>query len=309
MNLLVNSLPRLLWCWHQGGVHWGGAVRSAAPLPTDLRHIPEAPAGRLLHRRQQLRLCGGHEEDVAGLPPHRWFACQTPVACGPPAAGHRPARHPWGSAEAVPSRRAGDEEEERARWVRVRGCRVVLGPDILLHLVYTTPLSVVFCMSDLTSGILDDGLMCGGDEGSSTSSISMPSTSKSRNFLHFARWVWSALHHDLDQQVRFNRHLYFKKIELLSTKIQIFPPIPLLLFLPTGVQSNTQRPTVLGCSWQVVLVLVRPPTWLLRSCMLWSVSLSTAWTLQCCLQSAAPPRRKPVPRWLLSKHHADVDLY
>ncbi|XP_039977667.1 ATPase family AAA domain-containing protein 2-like isoform X2 [Xiphias gladius] len=40
---------------------------------------------------------------------------------------------------------------------------------------------------DLTSGILDDGLMYGGDEGSSTSSISTPSTTKSRNFLHFAR--------------------------------------------------------------------------------------------------------------------------
>ncbi|XP_067468014.1 ATPase family AAA domain-containing protein 2-like isoform X1 [Thunnus thynnus] len=40
---------------------------------------------------------------------------------------------------------------------------------------------------DLTSGILDDGLMYGGDEGLSTSSISAPSTSKSRNFLHFAR--------------------------------------------------------------------------------------------------------------------------
>uniref|UniRef100_A0A8C4IRF7 Bromo domain-containing protein n=1 Tax=Dicentrarchus labrax TaxID=13489 RepID=A0A8C4IRF7_DICLA len=38
---------------------------------------------------------------------------------------------------------------------------------------------------DLTSGILDDGLI--GDEVSSTSSISAPSTSKSRKFLHFAR--------------------------------------------------------------------------------------------------------------------------
>uniref|UniRef100_A0A4W6EX64 ATPase family AAA domain-containing protein 2 n=1 Tax=Lates calcarifer TaxID=8187 RepID=A0A4W6EX64_LATCA len=36
---------------------------------------------------------------------------------------------------------------------------------------------------DLTSGILDDGLMYGGDEGSSSSSISAPSTSKCRNFL------------------------------------------------------------------------------------------------------------------------------
>ncbi|KAM6899619.1 ATPase family AAA domain-containing protein 2-like [Xenentodon cancila] len=39
----------------------------------------------------------------------------------------------------------------------------------------------------LTSGIVDDGLMCGGDESSTTSSISAPSTSQSRNFLHFAR--------------------------------------------------------------------------------------------------------------------------
>ncbi|XP_035537528.1 ATPase family AAA domain-containing protein 2-like [Morone saxatilis] len=38
---------------------------------------------------------------------------------------------------------------------------------------------------DLTSGILDDGLI--GDEVSSTSSISTPSTSKSKKFLHFAR--------------------------------------------------------------------------------------------------------------------------
>ncbi|XP_036948738.1 ATPase family AAA domain-containing protein 2-like isoform X1 [Acanthopagrus latus] len=40
---------------------------------------------------------------------------------------------------------------------------------------------------DLTSGILDDGLMSGGDEVSSSSSISAPSTSRSGNFLHFAR--------------------------------------------------------------------------------------------------------------------------
>ncbi|XP_053190918.1 ATPase family AAA domain-containing protein 2-like [Scomber japonicus] len=39
---------------------------------------------------------------------------------------------------------------------------------------------------DLTSGILDDGLMYGGEEGSSTTSISTPSTSKGKNFLHFA---------------------------------------------------------------------------------------------------------------------------
>ncbi|XP_044027436.1 ATPase family AAA domain-containing protein 2-like isoform X2 [Siniperca chuatsi] len=52
---------------------------------------------------------------------------------------------------------------------------------------------------DLTSGILDDGLMCGGDEGSSTSSISTRSTSKSRNFLHFAR---SAVKHPTSHRPR-----------------------------------------------------------------------------------------------------------
>lgn len=53
------------------------------------------------------------------------------------------------------------------------------------------PSSLVFCTSDLTSGILDDGLMYGGDECSSTSTpnISTASTSKSKNFLHFARFV------------------------------------------------------------------------------------------------------------------------
>uniref|UniRef100_A0A3B5AL28 ATPase family AAA domain-containing protein 2-like n=1 Tax=Stegastes partitus TaxID=144197 RepID=A0A3B5AL28_9TELE len=40
---------------------------------------------------------------------------------------------------------------------------------------------------DLTSGILDDGLMSEGDEGSTTPSISAPSPSKDKNFLHFAR--------------------------------------------------------------------------------------------------------------------------
>ncbi|KAM4538680.1 ATPase family AAA domain-containing protein 2-like isoform 1-T2 [Odontesthes bonariensis] len=39
---------------------------------------------------------------------------------------------------------------------------------------------------DLTSGVLDDGL-CGGEEGSTTSSISAPSISQRRKFLHFAR--------------------------------------------------------------------------------------------------------------------------
>ncbi|XP_071355608.1 ATPase family AAA domain-containing protein 2-like isoform X2 [Trachinotus anak] len=52
---------------------------------------------------------------------------------------------------------------------------------------------------DLTSGIHDDGLMYGGDEGSSTSSISTASTSKSRNFLHFAR---SAVKHPTSHRPR-----------------------------------------------------------------------------------------------------------
>ncbi|TKS89215.1 ATPase family AAA domain-containing protein 2 [Collichthys lucidus] len=50
---------------------------------------------------------------------------------------------------------------------------------------------------DLTSGVLDDGLMSGGDE---ISSISAPSTTKSRAFLHFARRVRATLHRDVDQQ-------------------------------------------------------------------------------------------------------------
>ncbi|XP_051811082.1 ATPase family AAA domain-containing protein 2-like isoform X2 [Acanthochromis polyacanthus] len=40
---------------------------------------------------------------------------------------------------------------------------------------------------NLTSGILDDGLMSDGDEGSMTPSISASSASKDKNFLHFAR--------------------------------------------------------------------------------------------------------------------------
>ncbi|XP_076611159.1 ATPase family AAA domain-containing protein 2-like isoform X1 [Chaetodon auriga] len=51
---------------------------------------------------------------------------------------------------------------------------------------------------DLTSGVLDDGL-CGGDEVSSTSSIYTPATSKSRNFLHFAR---SAVKHPTSHRPR-----------------------------------------------------------------------------------------------------------
>ncbi|XP_037650197.1 ATPase family AAA domain-containing protein 2-like isoform X5 [Sebastes umbrosus] len=52
---------------------------------------------------------------------------------------------------------------------------------------------------DLTSGIFDQGPMCGGDEGSSTSSISTTSTSKSKNFLHFAR---SAVKHPTSHRPR-----------------------------------------------------------------------------------------------------------
>ncbi|XP_078101557.1 ATPase family AAA domain-containing protein 2-like [Sander vitreus] len=51
---------------------------------------------------------------------------------------------------------------------------------------------------DLTSGILDDD-QYGGDDASSTSSISAPSTSKSRHFLHFAR---SAVKHPTSHRPR-----------------------------------------------------------------------------------------------------------
>uniref|UniRef100_A0A3B3U967 Bromo domain-containing protein n=1 Tax=Poecilia latipinna TaxID=48699 RepID=A0A3B3U967_9TELE len=52
---------------------------------------------------------------------------------------------------------------------------------------------------DLTSGIFDDGLMSSGDEGTSTCSISAPSTSQSKNFLHFAR---SAVKHPTSHRPR-----------------------------------------------------------------------------------------------------------
>ncbi|KAM6974318.1 ATPase family AAA domain-containing protein 2-like [Tautogolabrus adspersus] len=52
---------------------------------------------------------------------------------------------------------------------------------------------------DLASGVLDDGLMCGNDASSSTSSISIPSTSKSSKFLHFAR---SAVRHPTSHRPR-----------------------------------------------------------------------------------------------------------
>lgn len=106
---------RLLRRRHQSGVHRGGALCAATPLPSDLRHLPEAPPGRLLHRRRQLRLRGGHEEDDAGRTPPRRHAGQTAVGRSSAAAGRRPARRPGGSAEAVSSRRAGREEEEGAR--------------------------------------------------------------------------------------------------------------------------------------------------------------------------------------------------
>uniref|UniRef100_UPI0037E9202F ATPase family AAA domain-containing protein 2-like n=1 Tax=Semicossyphus pulcher TaxID=241346 RepID=UPI0037E9202F len=52
---------------------------------------------------------------------------------------------------------------------------------------------------DLTAGVLDDGLMCGKDESSCTSSISVPSTSESRKFFHFAR---SAVRHPTSHRPR-----------------------------------------------------------------------------------------------------------
>ncbi|XP_060915208.1 ATPase family AAA domain-containing protein 2-like isoform X2 [Labrus mixtus] len=52
---------------------------------------------------------------------------------------------------------------------------------------------------DLTSGVLDDGLMCGSDASSGTSSISTPSSSKSSKFLHFAR---SAVRHPTSHRPR-----------------------------------------------------------------------------------------------------------
>ncbi|XP_015256435.1 PREDICTED: ATPase family AAA domain-containing protein 2-like isoform X1 [Cyprinodon variegatus] len=52
---------------------------------------------------------------------------------------------------------------------------------------------------DLTSGVLDDGLMNGADGGSSTCSISAPSTSQRKTFLHFAR---SAVQHPMAHRPR-----------------------------------------------------------------------------------------------------------
>ncbi|XP_043995277.1 ATPase family AAA domain-containing protein 2-like isoform X1 [Gambusia affinis] len=51
----------------------------------------------------------------------------------------------------------------------------------------------------LTSGIVDDGLMSSGDEGTSTCSISAPSTSQNKKFLHFAR---SAVKHPTSHRPR-----------------------------------------------------------------------------------------------------------
>lgn len=113
--LCLPPLSRLLRRRHQGGVHGGGALRSAPPLPADLQHLPEAPAGRLLHLRQQLRLCGGHEENVPRLPPLCRLPRQTPVTRGPAPARRRPAPRHGGPAATVSARRAGHEEETGAR--------------------------------------------------------------------------------------------------------------------------------------------------------------------------------------------------
>ncbi|KAM4725926.1 ATPase family AAA domain-containing protein 2-like [Anableps anableps] len=51
----------------------------------------------------------------------------------------------------------------------------------------------------LTSGIIDDGLMSSGDEGSSTCSTSAPSSSQNKNFLHFPR---SAVKHPTSHRPR-----------------------------------------------------------------------------------------------------------
>lgn len=112
--LRLLSFSRLLRRRHQGSVHRGGALRFAPPVPADLQHLPEAPAGRLLHLRQQLRLRGGNEENVPRLPPFCSHPRQTPVTRGPASARWRsPPRH-GGSAAAVSTRRAGHEEEKRA---------------------------------------------------------------------------------------------------------------------------------------------------------------------------------------------------
>ncbi|XP_074542266.1 ATPase family AAA domain-containing protein 2-like isoform X2 [Halichoeres trimaculatus] len=52
---------------------------------------------------------------------------------------------------------------------------------------------------DLTAGVLDDGLMCGKDADLCSTSISVPSTSKSPKFLHFAR---SAVRHPTSHRPR-----------------------------------------------------------------------------------------------------------
>ncbi|XP_037549408.1 ATPase family AAA domain-containing protein 2 [Nematolebias whitei] len=52
---------------------------------------------------------------------------------------------------------------------------------------------------DLTSGVLDDGLMSGEEEGTTTCSISAPSTSRTKNFLYFAR---SAVKHPTSHRPR-----------------------------------------------------------------------------------------------------------
>lgn len=74
------------------------------PLPSDLQHLPETPAGPLLHLRHHQQLCSGYEEDVAGLTALSHFARQTPVTRGSPTAGRRPAGHPGLCPQAVSSR-------------------------------------------------------------------------------------------------------------------------------------------------------------------------------------------------------------
>lgn len=182
-NSWISTSFRLLWCWHQSGVHGGGAVRAAPPVPTDLWNLPEASAGRFLNLCQQLRLCGSHQEDEAGVAALHCLSSQTSVPCCSTPAGHRPPSHPGSPAEAVSSRWAGNEEKEGARWVKVQSRRLYCwGP--FFHLINVTS---VVCMQDLTSGVLDDGLMSGEEEGTTTCSISAPSTSRTKNFLYFAR--------------------------------------------------------------------------------------------------------------------------
>lgn len=105
----------------------------------------------------------------------------------------------------------------------------------LVHVFFSSP--------DLTSGVLDDGLMSGGDE---ISSISAPSTTKSRNFLHFARRVRATLHRDVDQQMSGLCKLTF----LLSCRSAVkhptsYRPRMLLAGRPGAGQTSHLAPAVL----------------------------------------------------------------